>query len=118
MKPSLSDEIRRTIGPAAHNAMLRELGGKRIFIPKALGPHHPLAETLGADAALRLAQKFGGETYEVPLTQRIREQMIADLKAGVAVSTIALRYHCSRRTVFRVKAELQQPETSKQGRLF
>ena len=118
MRASLSDEIRRTIGPAAHNVLLREMGGKRVFIPKSMGPHHPLAETLGRDTALALAEKFGGETYEVPLTQRVREQIIADLKSNVPVGEIAQRYYCSRRTVFRIKAELHQPDTHEQGSLF
>lgn len=116
---TLSDQIRRFMGPDVHNTLIRELGGRKLFIPAGCGAHHPLAEVIGLDQARKLCGEFAGQTYDVPLTQRVRERIITDLKADTPVTVIAQRYYCSRRTVFRVKAEMAQlPNLKRQGSLF
>lgn len=117
-KPSLSDEIRQLLGPVAHNQMIHDMGGRLVYIPAGCGLHHPLAEVLGHENALKLCARFAGSYYDVPLTQRTRERIIADIKANVSTPVIAGRYYCSRRTIFRIKAELAQLPDIRQGSLF
>lgn len=79
-------------------------GGRRLYIPAQVPPHHPLAQHLGQARAAALAAEFGRDTLvSVPVgLGRIAE--IHRLKREhnhLSHADIAHRLRCSRRTIIR-----------------
>lgn len=87
-------------------ALLSAKGGKKIYIPKAPTPEHPLAQIVGYEALLRLAEACPG-SRELPLRgsafDRLKawEEAEKFLSQGWSASQIASRYHISLRTAYR-----------------
>lgn len=107
----LIDEIAAAIGPEAHAALLAELGGRRLVIPKKVGPHHPLTVAIGAGPAATLSAEFAGATLDLPVTAKKRALIIEALKRNEKPYAIAQRYLCTPRFVFKVQAEMRENDT-------
>ena len=106
------------IGEAAADRLSRDFGGRRVFVPKSLGEHHPLAASIGLEAARTLVANIGPGDLEPPLSQGRRLRIVELLKAGWKAERIGPAVGCSRRTVFRVKAALAEADDQQQGLPF
>ncbi len=106
-EPSLAavDEL---IGPDGALALAEAFGGRRIYLPKAPGQHHPLSVVVGAKAALIIGQVMGGLYLAVPLSPSRRAQILALKAAGKGPIEIRRIMKCSRSLVFKVLQEARE----------
>ena len=114
----LIDEIAAAIGPEAHASLLAELGGRRLVIPKKIGPHHPLAVAIGAGPAATLSAEFAGATLDLPINAKKRALIVDALKRNEKPYAIAARYLCTRRFVFKVQSEMRSKGSEPQLKLI
>lgn len=96
----------KLIGEDDAAALSAVYGGGRMYVPRFVGAHHPISETVGAKAAALVVGEFGGGHVDIPMTLGKRAQVIQLLQAGRRVPEICRRVGVSRRHVFYVKAEL------------
>ncbi len=84
-------------------------GGGNMYVPKMVGRHHPLSETLGYEDAVKLTAVVGGLNIPVPIAMGKRARIL-QLRAagGLSTADVARKVGCSRRTVFYVYAEADQ----------
>lgn len=106
------------IGIDALNELQLIFGGKRLFVPRHMGPHHPIAQAIGLDAARALAQELGGQRFDVPLMLKRRALIEKCLADGLGSQKTADRVGCTRRAVQYTKAQLAQLPAPKQPRLL
>lgn len=88
------------IGESATLALLELYGGTRLMVPRRQHrPKHgdPLATAIGLDAAVRLADVKGGETFEVPLCRWWRIAMMKH--QGLGTAAIARKLGLTERAV-------------------
>ena len=67
--------------------------------PKHLGAGHLLRTAVGATAARRIAQRFAGETVEIPYARRAVARYLSE--QGYSTAKIAARLKILRRTARR-----------------
>jgi len=108
-------ELIEYIGQPAVSALVRELGGTRLYIPHHIRDEHVLPRVIGHDAAEILSKAWGGETLLIPRCteerQRQRDQHIAKDRAdGETVSGLALRYKLTERTIYDVLRRIRLDE--------
>lgn len=101
---SVMTEVRELIGADGYNRLLSDLGGKKLFVPKSCGAHHPVSISIGPELAAILAERFGGESLTLPLSLRKQHCILEDLKAGMGTAEVARKYWCSDRYVRYLKA--------------
>ncbi|MGZ8362465.1 MAG: hypothetical protein ACXW3D_01280 [Caulobacteraceae bacterium] len=89
----------------ACEALLRDFGGRRVYVPRDPGAAHPLSVSLGIDAARLLAREMSGEYVDIPVAPARRAQIIDLDRKGFGPAEIQRRVKCSRRLVFKVLAE-------------
>ncbi len=95
-----------------------EFAGQRLFIPRKPDKDGPLSRLIGHASALKLAARFGGWRWEVPVAEGKRIRIERMLRLGHAPQDIARMLGCSQRYVMRVRSRLAaQPdiETPKPG---
>jgi hypothetical protein len=110
--------ILAVIGEDATRAIEEQLGGAHIVIPKKIGLHHPIGQAIGVEAAAKLSEALAGSIIDIPVTARKRALIEGALRNSDSVNTIARRYYCSPRYVWKVKAELAAIQEPKQMGLF
>ena len=90
--PASLVDIAEVIGPAAALRLVDAYGGTVCYVPLQLGPAHRLSQSIGVDAAERLAARYGGEKIEVPVLNvaRTRKALIARTPGGVSEVARAL----------------------------
>ena len=98
------DELRVRFGQRALDALVRQCGGKRVYVPRQPAPGHRLIRILGAQAATWLADAWGGTTIDVPTGAGARHRAVAAgirarIMAGQSNSAIAADLGISSRTV-------------------
>lgn len=123
--PRLLAEIADVAGEPAALAIARAKGGGRALIPAKVKPGHWLAETIGMELAVRIADHFtsgrGSVEIDVPLgpagtlagAYRTMHKLLAE---GRPSDEIARTVGMTRRTVLRNKAKLRGD--GEQGSLF
>ena len=108
-------EIEAAIGPVAAAALLREVGGARLYIPVTSLPRdHLLVRILGAYAAGKLCERFGGDLMCVPrpATGRARDAEIRRMYAhmprpthGSRANRLAAVFGLSQRQILNILAK-------------
>lgn len=106
------DMIVELIGVEKAAALSLALGGRRIYVPRNPGPHHPLAAAIGEEAAQAVAAEFPSHRLDIPLTAGKRK-MIVSLRNDqrLSIARIAQELRCTERHVYQVLADekAQQP---------
>jgi DNA-binding NarL/FixJ family response regulator len=99
-------------------ALMRRFGGTELYIPKTIGPHHPISAAIGHAAAQALADYIPvGDKVMIPKFPA-RKQRVAALKAEGHLTNkeIATETDYSERHIYRL---LNPPEPdATQGDLF
>lgn len=88
-------------GVEAVRALAKAYGGKRTWIPKKAGDHHPLVVAAGRKAANAIMRHYGGEQVQFPkgkaaLTRLIIAEM-ADLSANKIAAALGVTYRQAQR---------------------
>lgn len=81
------EEIAAAIGADATDRLAQALGGRRVYVPRDIGPSHPIAVAIGADAAALLAEHYYGTDLNIPIREA-RAARIHALAARVPRLTI------------------------------
>lgn len=86
--------------------------GCNIYIPQSVSANHPLARTIGFEAAARLCDELAGDRFSVPMGPRSRagagRLLVLLLSwARLSANQIAAAGEMSARNVFRIRAELR-----------
>lgn len=107
MASPLRDELEGILGPRGLAALSAARGGLRIYVPSMARDTHWLAETVGLEAAKRLAFRFGGCRLHVPTSRSVgrdaRDARIRELRRqGLPVARIAAETGVSERTAWLV----------------
>lgn len=118
-KNDLLLDLSSQIGYQETIELLRAWGGRRLWVPKAMAPDHPIALAIGVTAAGQLAYFYGGTMLELPAERnhliRIRNECIfRDLKAD-PVRTVAIRYGLTPRHVRYIRQQ-EEARLEKLGR--
>jgi Mor family transcriptional regulator len=109
--------LRRILGEDGARKLAETFGGRRLYVPRSPGEHHPITVALGRSGADRLAGAFHGCGIDVPMLPA-KKAMVRELDAaGVTRADIARRLKITERWVYKI---LSEPETSpsRQGALF
>lgn len=98
--------IVEVIGEAKALELSKKRGGRELFIPipSRLGPHTPVVQLLGVEAAEKLSARFGGDRIDVPLGPGKRARVWELREAGKTIAWIAAEMRCTERTVYNVLA--------------
>lgn len=111
--------VERVLGAEAAEKVGRMLGGRAIFLPayEKLTPHSALARCLGIEAARQLLKEIGNaklseKRVDVPLGNNGINRQVAErqdimrlmLAEGCTTGQVASAVGCTRRHVFRFKA--------------
>jgi len=102
------ETIRQLIGDELATRLSLAFGGRRLYVPRQPGPHHPIAVAIGLAAALVIAREFGSARLDIPVTAGKRARIKTLLASKVSISEIARALHCTERHVYYVQAELQR----------
>jgi len=98
-------EIERLIGAAGLKLLIEQLGGTKIFVPKRIGRHHPLAAAIGQRRADIIAAHFAGNWLTLPKAHFRRKQALEMIKeGGMLQREIALATDYSQRQIERLAA--------------
>ena len=95
-------EIAALIGWPATIQLCLELGGLREYIPKHPKPGSRLSQIVGHENAQILAQHYGGDRPEIPVSRRLLIEALR--RQGHSMRAIAKLLRVSERTVRRVSA--------------
>lgn len=72
---AIFDQVAAVIGSGDALKLCARFGGTDLYVPHAVGPDHPIAQTIGSDAARLLSANFTGETLGLPNLSHRREVM-------------------------------------------
>jgi hypothetical protein len=98
--PAELSRIASLIGEAATLRLIEEHGGTRIYVPAKPHQGHPLALTIGLDAARALASDWGGIWLKVPLCRHWRARVYR--ARGESYRAIAKRLGMDESGVWRI----------------
>jgi len=104
-------ELVETAGQEAALALCRHFGGQMVYFPAPdrLSEKHPLVETVGWDAALKIAERWQGTACALPygpeagIRNELQAQVLEMAARGVSVRNIAKATGLTSRAVTRIK---------------
>ncbi len=112
-----AENFRRLLGPDGARKLAEAFGGRRLYVPRNPGEHHPITVALGQSAADRLAGAFHGVGIDIPMLAE-RKAEIRRLDAlGWTRAAIAKEVKVTERWVYKTLAE-GPSSPSRQAGLF
>jgi hypothetical protein len=87
------------IGEDAALKLVEEFGGRRLDIPRSVGPRHQLAKVIGEAAARKLVAEYFGGRLRVPMAKFWRAQVYR--ARGLSYNEIAKRLQVTDNSVHR-----------------
>jgi hypothetical protein len=121
--PGTLREMAALIGLVPTLVLVRHYGGTRVYVPREIGPEHPLARLIGFEAAHRLAQHYGGlmQHFDVPraldaMIQVRNREIRRKASMGMSHRLLALEYRMTERHVRNILGE--EPAAETQAKLF
>lgn len=114
-------QIEKAAGADVVAKLCRRLGGTSFYVARNPRAGSLLTETVGIEAAKKIAVLFGGETIGIPLgpaanATRRRRAIRRLLRSGHSAQEIARRIGCHARTVMRQAAEMRREGWNGPGR--
>jgi len=109
--------FKRLLGEEGARRLADTFGGRRLYIPRSPGDHHPITVALGRARADALAAAFGGLPIDVPMLPAAQAEIRRLAAQGLSRSTIARHVRVTERWVYKTLAEGEKPP-SRQGSLF
>jgi DNA-binding NarL/FixJ family response regulator len=112
-----ADNLKRLIGDDGARALADAFGGRRLYVPKSPGAHHPLTHVIGPESAAALASAFHGMTLDVPMLPATQTEIVRLDGLGWTRRAIARELKVTERWVYKTlaKAPTSPP---RQGRLI
>ena len=107
--PTLSD-IQELLGEEVAQQLAEAFPGRRLYIHREPGRHHPISVAIGEQAALELGRVLGGAHIDVPLSPGRRARILALKREGKGPAAIQRDVKCSRRLVYQVLADARKGE--------
>jgi hypothetical protein len=98
-------QVAAVLGEEAATLMSRTFGGRRLYVPRTVGIHHPLTVCIGPVRAGQLCEFMGGHSVEPTLLPGKRARIVELGAAKVQKAEIARRIGCTERHVYQVLAE-------------
>jgi Mor family transcriptional regulator len=111
------DNLRRILGDEGARKLAAAFGGRRLYVPRDPGEHHPISVALGREGAARLAGAFHGVGIDIPMLPATRAEVRALDAAGCTRADIARRLRITERWVYKILSE-DEPARPRQGALF
>lgn len=93
------------VGEATSFAFIEAHAGQKIWVPRVRVDNSHLARSWGVDAARCLAERFGGDQYQVPMLKVWRVRRLALM--GYSHNDIVVRVGVSRAMIHSVLYSLQ-----------
>lgn len=98
--------LRRLIGDNLYEIFAADFGGSRIYVPERIGEHHPIAVSIGLDAAEKISHVYGKMEIDISPSAGLKVKVLRLFKSGVPKERIGPKVGVSRRHVYRIIAEL------------
>jgi len=99
--PGVLAEIAAVAGREAALRLALEMGGETLYVPKPdrLTHGHRLVTAVGSACARRIAQRFAGESIDVPLARRALAVWLAgrDMSAAQIGRALSIRVQTARK---------------------
>lgn len=105
--------LSRLLAPAELLALVEACGGNRLYIPARPARGSPVVRAIGAAAAQRLAEGYGGQQLKVPLARAWLVRTYAS--QGMSQPQIARRLRITESAVWRL---LRDARDARQTDLF
>jgi DNA-binding NarL/FixJ family response regulator len=109
--------LRRILGDEGARRLAAAFGGRRLYVPRAPGAHHPITVALGQGAADRLAGAFHGVGIDVPMLPEAKAEIRRLAAAGATRAAIARQLKITERWVYKTLAE-PESRPSRQASFF
>lgn len=121
--PHSAAEIVDVVGVEAALRLVEAWGGVRLYVPQQMPEDHLLVSTLGRSEADTLAERYGGETIQIPrclhALRAVRNSRIrAERHGGASPALLALRYGLTERQVYAIIAAADEPVDDRQQSLL
>lgn len=107
------DELAEWIGMASARELARHFGGTRLYVPRKIGEHHPIAVAIGRAAADRLAASAGSQTLAIPRQPERRARVVELRSRSLTIAQIVRETTYSERHVYRLLRDddaIRQPD--------
>lgn len=106
-QPGLSENptveaITSLIGEELMLRLSCDLGGKQLYIPMVPREHSPITVSIGAEAANKISEIYGGFRIEIPTTAGRDAEVLRLYQSGVNIMQIAHRMRLHRKTIARI----------------
>lgn len=102
-----AQSLRLLIGDELYGVLAADFGGRRLYIPENVGPHHPLAVSIGLDAAVKISHVYGGMGIDISPAAGLKIKVLRLYKSGTPKERIGAKVGVSRRHVYRIIADLE-----------
>ena len=99
------DRLRELIGDELTLALIEARAGTRLYVARERHAASVLADIVGVDAAAKIADEYGGESWMVPIAREFRIEAYS--RRGMPVPVIARRVGCHADWVFKIRRKLQ-----------
>ncbi|ROO28271.1 Mor transcription activator family protein [Salinisphaera orenii] len=121
--PTVAREIAAVIGMAATCDLIAARGGTRLYVPAQLTPEHALNREIGAEAAAKLVEIYGGDTLDMPRAHAatraaLHRTIVARYIDGASAAQLARDYGVTERWVYALAARRREALASRQDSLF
>lgn len=108
------DDLAEILGQAATTRLIEALGGTRVYVPRTIGVHHPIAQAIGVKAAALLAESHGTMWLDLPKPHLRRARALeAALSGAMLIKEVALSFDYTERMIYKMLADHRAAQGAK-----
>jgi hypothetical protein len=111
----LTESLKALLGIEAFVSLAERFGGRRLYVPKALGAEHEIVSAVGADAAAKLVRRYSRAFIRVPLARELRARHYRS--QGLSNGEIASKLGITETGVDKLFARMSRPPAKGGGQL-